>query len=515
MKANEKRFLSFLVILVVYVIATVAGIAIYKYLDESIPFYWRLLVADVIATIITFVFSVIFKNASVYDPYWSVQPPVILVAFAVGKQITPLRILLLVAVLFWAIRLTANWAYTFKGLDHQDWRYTMLKEKTKFFYPIVNFVGIHMVPTLIVYACILPAVFVFQSEMPLQFSWINILCFALSIFAATLQGIADIQMHKFRKAKSKDSSNTSSYGFIREGLWKNSRHPNYLGEILMWWGIGLSAFFAMDKNPVMLLGAFANTLLFLFISIPLAEGHQSRKEGFSQYKKETRMLLPIPKGEKFSSIIVKIILIIGVVIGVYASLIQEGYFNPSHFLYYTIQSNIEIGIISLITIICLLRNSGEVPNIVYVLKFIFTVAITLTGLVFNFILYPQSLSQDYAINPLTTANFFTHIFVPLLSLVDFFVFDYKLKITKKTFILGLITPLIYLGFVMICTKLGITFGGNRFVPYFFLDYRVNSWFQIGNGKIGVFYWIIIQAIIVCLISFVLTFFMKKRKKNFQ
>ena len=63
MKANEKRFLSFLVILVVYVIATVAGIAIYKYLDESIPFYWRLLVADVIATIITFVFSVIFKNS--------------------------------------------------------------------------------------------------------------------------------------------------------------------------------------------------------------------------------------------------------------------------------------------------------------------------------------------------------------------------------------------------------------------------------------------------------------------
>ena len=48
MKANEKRFLSFLVVLVVYVIATVAGIAIYKYLDESIPFYWRLLVADVI-----------------------------------------------------------------------------------------------------------------------------------------------------------------------------------------------------------------------------------------------------------------------------------------------------------------------------------------------------------------------------------------------------------------------------------------------------------------------------------
>ena len=294
MKTNEKRILSYLIILIVYVLATFGGIYTYQFLNDTIPFYWRLLVADVVATVITFLFSVIFKNASVYDPYWSVQPPVILLAFAIGKQITPLRLLLLIAVFIWAIRLTANWAYTFKGLDHQDWRYTMLKEKTKFFYPFVNFVGIHMVPTLIVYACILPAVFVFQNEQA-SFSWINILCFALSIFAVILQGTADIQMHKFRKNKSKDSSNTSTYGFIREGVWKYSRHPNYLAEILMWWGIGLSSFFALNKNPIMLIGAFANTLLFLFISIPLAEGHQSRKEGFEQYKKETRMLLPLPK----------------------------------------------------------------------------------------------------------------------------------------------------------------------------------------------------------------------------
>ena len=298
MKTNKKRILSYLIILIVYVLATFGGIYTYQFLNDTIPFYWRLLIADVVATIITFLFSVIFKNASVYDPYWSVQPPVILLAFAIGKQITTLRLLLLIAVFIWAIRLTANWAYTFKGLAHQDWRYTMLKEKTKFFYPVINFVGIHMVPTLIVYACILPAVFVFQSDTNITFSWINILCFGISIFAVILQGTADYQMHKFRKAKSKSSSNTSNYGFIREGVWKYSRHPNYLAEILMWWGIGLSSFFALNKNPIMLIGAIANTLLFLFISIPLAEGHQSRKEGFLQYKKETRMLFPFPKSIK-------------------------------------------------------------------------------------------------------------------------------------------------------------------------------------------------------------------------
>ena len=220
------------------------------------------------------------------------------------------------------------------------------------------------------------------------------------------------------------------------------------------------------------------------------------------------------KKENLISAISKLLLVVGVIIGVWASLLQEGFFNPKHFLYYTIQSNIEIGIICLVSLLFIFSKK-EIPSILYSLKFIFTVAITLTGLVFNFILYPASIFSTHPLNPLSTANFFTHIFVPILSLIDFFAFDYKLKITKKTFLLGLITPLVYFAFVMFCTKVGIRFSGNNFVPYFFLDYKINSWFQIGNGKIGVFYWVIIQVLIVLLISSVLLFFMKKRKnKNF-
>ena len=218
------------------------------------------------------------------------------------------------------------------------------------------------------------------------------------------------------------------------------------------------------------------------------------------------------KKENLISSTSKLLLVVGVIIGVWASLLQEGFFNPAHFLYYTIQSNIEIGIICLVSLLFIFSKK-EIPSIVYALKFIFTVAITLTGLVFNFILYPASIFSNHPLNPLSTANFFTHIFVPILSLVDFFAFDYKLKITKKTFLLGLITPLIYFIFVMFCTKVGIRFNGNLFVPYFFLDYKANSWFQLGDGKIGVFYWVIIQILIVLLISSVLLFFLKKRKKN--
>ncbi len=282
-KLKQNRAASFVAVTLVYVIAAAAGIALYKAL--ALPWWLSLLIADAAATAVTFAFSVLFTNASVYDPYWSVQPPVILAAFALGKPLTALGALLLVAVFAWAIRLTANWAYTFGGLCHQDWRYTMLKQKTGVFYPLVNFVGIHMVPTLVVYGCILPAVWAVRNGVGASIGSVIFIC--LSLGAATMQGVADVQMHRFRKNRTAP--------FIRTGLWKYSRHPNYLGEILMWWGVALAVICASPDAWYLAAGALANTVLFLAVSIPLAEGRQSRKEGFAAYKKQTRMLLPIKK----------------------------------------------------------------------------------------------------------------------------------------------------------------------------------------------------------------------------
>lgn len=285
-RLKSSRWASFLIVGGIYVVAGILGIWIFRLF--SLPLWLRLLVADVAATVATFVFSLIFCNASVYDPYWSVQPIVILLAFSIGTVMTPAKILLLIAVCLWGIRLTANWAYTFHGLNHQDWRYTMLKEKTACFYPIINFIGIHMVPTLVVYGCTLPAVYVFGSTAAVNSGCVVFFC--LSIGAVILQGTADCQMHRFRKNK--------TGGFIRIGLWKHSRHPNYLGEILMWWGVGLFSHCLMPHEWYLLAGAAANTLLFLCVSIPMADGKQSRKDGFGEYKAQTRMLFPLPKLHK-------------------------------------------------------------------------------------------------------------------------------------------------------------------------------------------------------------------------
>jgi steroid 5-alpha reductase family enzyme len=275
---RENRRIGFLLIAFIYAAAIAVGVFIFRALPGA--FWLRLLLADVAATAFVFVFSVLLKNASVYDPYWSVQPIVILSGFAIHCGLTLPGALLLAVVSIWGVRLTANWAYTFHGLDHQDWRYTMLHERTGALYPVVNFLGIHLFPTLVVYCVTLPAVLVVERGA----AW-NPLCLfglLLSLSATVLQGVSDWQLHRFRKAH--------KTGFIREGLWKRSRHPNYLGEILMWWGVALASIAALKGVWQLLFGAILNTLMFWFISIPMADRHQARKEGFDAYKAETHAL---------------------------------------------------------------------------------------------------------------------------------------------------------------------------------------------------------------------------------
>ncbi|MFI3283769.1 MAG: DUF1295 domain-containing protein, partial [Erysipelotrichaceae bacterium] len=76
------------------------------------------------------------------------------------------------------------------------------------------------------------------------------------------------------------------------GLWKYSRHPNYFGEALMWWGI---AFISFSDNGYALsfVGAVWITLSLLFISgVPLLEKRNQNKEGYEEYKRKTSVFIP-------------------------------------------------------------------------------------------------------------------------------------------------------------------------------------------------------------------------------
>ncbi len=108
-----------------------------------------------------------------------------------------------------------------------------------------------------------------------------------------IEGVADGQMLKFKK----DPNNVGKIN--QTGLWKNSRHPNYFGEIAFWFSLFLFSM-TISNRWVLLFCPLIVFLLFAFISIPMMEKRQlANKKGYDEYKKKTNLLLPIwPPQEK-------------------------------------------------------------------------------------------------------------------------------------------------------------------------------------------------------------------------
>ena len=190
MKLRQSRAAGYAILTLIYLAAWLGGYWLFSALPYD--FWLSLLLADVGATVLVFVFSVLLKNASVYDPYWSVFPVAAIAAASLGRPLTALNVMHLAVIGLWGIRLTANWAYTFHGLAGQDWRYTMLREKSGAWYPAVNFFGIHLIPTLITYGCSLPALLAIQWQT--QGDLLSYFFVLMSLGAVVLQGVADAQM---------------------------------------------------------------------------------------------------------------------------------------------------------------------------------------------------------------------------------------------------------------------------------------------------------------------------------
>lgn len=297
----QKRGLAFLAIFFIYVIAFGIGFLIYKELFQSqveITLFQILLytfIADVVATVIVFGFSVIFKNSSIYDPYWSVAPIAILLLwfFEFKNGFDLPTILIFVAVFVWGIRLTYNWAINFKGMQHQDWRYGHYKNANPRIWPLTNFFGIHLMPTIVVFLAMIPAAISLEyTQNPFSLLVMG-LGTVLSVLAAVIQFIADKQMREFRIDPENKGKN------IESGLWKYSRHPNYFGEITMWWGLFVLQLGVLPYY-VTIIGPIAMTLLFVFISIPLMENHVlTKRPNYANYQRRVSPLVFwIPKQDK-------------------------------------------------------------------------------------------------------------------------------------------------------------------------------------------------------------------------
>ncbi len=290
---RKNKVMGIIVIIIAYIIAFGVGAVLHFKLNlTNEQFLLKVLLMDLALTIIIFIFSSIFKNSSIYDPYWSVIPiGLTIYAAYILNDFHPMSFIMIGLISIWGIRLTINFFKTFKSLDKQDWRYNNFKEKFPRLWPIINLLGIHLFPTLIVYTVMLSVIKYLETCASSVLNLSTIIGIVICLMGIIIESIADKQMHKFLKTRKNNE-------LINTGLWKRSRHPNYFGEILFWWGIYLVMLSLNEKMWVLFLGPLLNTLMFVFVSVPLAEKHQLEKNpAYLEYQKTTNTFLLFPKKE--------------------------------------------------------------------------------------------------------------------------------------------------------------------------------------------------------------------------
>ena len=289
MKSEKTQGL--IVNIAIYIFAFSIAFIPYYFASESIGPVWSMFVFTTVATLILYAFCLIFKNTSIYDPYWSVAPFVMTVLHIIRFYTFNFNSLIfLILVFIYAFRLTRNWYLTYRGLDpkYEDWRYQKYRQTlSPFKFQVVNFFGLIFFPTYVVFAAFLPGIYFMSLRTLTYLSFIGL---ALMLAGPILEFIADHQVHKFIK-ENNDHSKVCNIG-----LWKYSRHPNYLGELTFWLGIALTFLFSDLAHWYFALGFLPMLLLFLFISIPLMEKHNLEKRPeYAEYKRHTSLLLILPR----------------------------------------------------------------------------------------------------------------------------------------------------------------------------------------------------------------------------
>ncbi len=246
------------------------------------PFIFALLISFAIQ-ITFFVFAYSLKTDKVTDLAYGLSFVFIAIVLFSQGVITLPKLILLAMIVLWGLRL-ATYLFIRILKIKKDKRFDGVRED------FMKFAGFWFLQAITVWIVMLPSITVFNSSMN-YLTQMMILGVIIWFIGLLIETIADLQKFNF-KNKHKDK-------LTKVGLWRYSRHPNYFGEMTLWWGIFIFAFpFLKGLELITVLGPLYITFLLLFVSgVPPLEKKHSERYGkeYEKYKKETRLLIPLPK----------------------------------------------------------------------------------------------------------------------------------------------------------------------------------------------------------------------------
>jgi steroid 5-alpha reductase family enzyme len=231
--------------------------------------------------------SLIYKNVSIVDSLWGLGFVLIAgLTFGQADGYTGRKILIVLLTTVWGLRLCAHlsWRNWGKG---EDPRYGSWRKAAGNQFWIVSLFKVFLLQALFLWVIALTIQFAQLSPTPAHLTGLDVLGSIIWMIGFVFESISDWQLARFKA----DKNNAGKV--MDRGLWAYSRHPNYFGECLIWWGIFLIALSTRDSWWTVVSPIVITVVLLKMTGIPLTEKTiVNTRPGYREYTKRTSAFFP-------------------------------------------------------------------------------------------------------------------------------------------------------------------------------------------------------------------------------
>lgn len=236
--------------------------------------------------VINFILSVLVKRNDIADVQWGIGFIIICIYLYLNYDPTPLALLVYALITLWGLRLSTHIAIR-NSKKSEDFRYKEWRDEWGKYVYIRSFLQIYILQTVILFIISIPVILIGVYSNSFDLGWIQYGLAVVWFIGFSWEAIADYQLLKFK-------SNHSG-GICTTGLWKYSRHPNYFGEVVMWWSIflfslGIEMWYVGIISPLLL-----TYLLYNVSGVPKLEAKYKNNEDYKSYIDNTPAIIPFLK----------------------------------------------------------------------------------------------------------------------------------------------------------------------------------------------------------------------------
>lgn len=235
-----------------------------------------------------FFFSLIKKRNDVADIAWGLGFVVICLFRVLTQPLLPISALVYSLVVVWGLRLAVHIAQRSKGKE-EDFRYQKWRKEWGRFFLLRSYLQVYLLQGFFMLLISLPILIVGFAKMQ-HLNVFSIIGLIMWLIGFAFEAIGDYQLSVFLKHRKNKAD------IMQTGLWKYTRHPNYFGEVLIWWGIFIITL-PLQNGFWGIISPLTITFLLLYVSgIPMLEAKYKDDAQFQEYKRRTSAFFPqIPK----------------------------------------------------------------------------------------------------------------------------------------------------------------------------------------------------------------------------